>query len=134
MENLNSLLITILEILASIAVAVLTGVVLPKVSSWLKAKTNSQVLNTAIDDLTQTVTTSVNYVEQTFVKQLKADGKWDADTQKEALTKAVDEVLVNLTYETVTSLQTNGNNIRDVVTRYVESTILEYNSTSDKGE
>jgi uncharacterized membrane protein YhiD involved in acid resistance len=102
---------------------IITVVILPQLANWLKAKTENQKLQHMIDELTQTAQTSVDHIEQTLVKQYKADGKWDSEAQKDALKAAVNESIQSLTSTTVKSMNDNDIVISEIVTRYVESYI-----------
>lgn len=121
MENIGfEILMWFLGILSS----VITIVLLPALASWLKSKTENQDLQYVINELEQTVSTSVDYIEQTVVKQLKADGKWDAEGQKEALDEAVTVVLNSLTDKTAEILGKNGIDLESIIIKYIESKIL----------
>lgn len=52
---------------------------------------NTYVKNT-LTEVTNLIINVVNSVSQTYVDDLKKDGKFDLDKQKEALTKAVEQV------------------------------------------
>lgn len=118
----------LIEIVCSIICVIVTTVLLPRFSRWLQAKSNSEILDAVICDLTSTVSTSVNMVEQTVVSQLKADGKWDSESQKNALKIALDEVIANLAESTISALGNNAEAIERVVTRYIESYIQQSKS------
>lgn len=119
----EQLLNTFLGILATFFTGLITVVLLPAISRWLSAKTNSQNIQTVIDELTQTVQTSVGYINQTFVNQLKADGKFDADNQEEALRRAVEDVVNNLSLKTKELLGKDGIDIQNIIIRYIEAQI-----------
>ena len=119
----EQILITILGIVATTATAIITRVLVPTLDRWLKAKTENTRLNSIIDDLMQTTGTTVDYINQTFVKQLKEDGKWNSKTQAQALQMAINEVRVNLLESTLVQLEEHQQDLVDVITRYVESAI-----------
>jgi hypothetical protein len=120
----QELLNQIIEILLTLAVLITTGVIIPEIRKWVQSKTDSNLITTSMDELLREVDIAVNYTEQTLVKQLKEDGKWDSDHQKEALELAINTVLANLSQKTSTYLQENSNNIVDTISHYVESNIL----------
>lgn len=124
MEMFEPVLSNLLEIVVSLIGLVITAVLLPKFKAWIKTKTDNALINSVIDDLTTTVSTSVDYLEQTVVKQLKSDGTWNSDTQKEVLSKAVDEVVSNLATSTTTWLENNKNDVTATVIRYIESKLF----------
>lgn len=107
----------------SIFTTIITSVLLPALGNWLKSKTANESLQSVITDLTTTVQTAVNYYEQTMVVTLKKYGKWDSDAQRNVLESAVEEVITNLLDTTKKVLEDNGQDIQNVVTRYIESYI-----------
>lgn len=117
----NDVLIWFLGLVGTIV----TGILIPFVTNWLKSKTDNANLQYVIDELSQTVQTSVNHVNQTFVNQLKADGKFDADNQAKALKMAVEESVNSLTAKTVKILGKEGINIESLIIKYIEAAIAE---------
>lgn len=107
----------------SIFTTIITSVLLPALANWLKSKTANESLQSVITDLTTTVQTAVNHYEQTMVVTLKKYGKWDSDAQRNVLESAVEEVIANLLDTTKKALEDNGQDIQNVVTRYIESYI-----------
>lgn len=120
-EFWNDILIWFLGLVGT----VVTGILIPFVTNWLKSKTDNANLQYVIDELSQTVQTSVNHVNQTFVNQLKADGKFDADNQAKALKMAVEESVNSLTAKTVKILGKEGIDIETLVIKYIEAAIAE---------
>lgn len=114
----------LIKIAAVTITAIITGVILPLISSWIKSKVNNQKWANAIDDVTAQVSNSVDYLEQTLVNQLKKDGKWNTDTQKEVLNEAVTTVMNNLSADTLKYLQENVSDITAYITQCIESKIL----------
>lgn len=118
---------TILSAIISIAVTavstVVTAVLIPAAASWLKAKTRNQKLQSVIDDITVTVQTSVDMIEQTVVNQLKADGKWNATAQSQVLESAVTEVIDGLTQSTYEMLKSENADVEWLVKRHIEAYI-----------
>lgn len=114
----------LIKIAAVIITGTITGVVLPLISSWIKSKVNNQKWANAIDDITVQVSNSVDYLEQTLVNQLKKDGRWNTDTQKEVLNEAVTAVMNNLSADTLKYLQENVSDITAYITQCIEAKIL----------
>lgn len=102
---------------------IVTGILVPYITNLLKSKTDNVNLEYVINELSQTVTTSINHINQTFVNQLKADGKFDAENQSKALQMAVTESVNNLTKKTVNILGKNGINVEKLIISYIESEI-----------
>lgn len=122
---MNDVIISnLVEIVAVAITAIITGVVLPLISSWIKTKVNNQKWANAIDDITVQVSNSVDYLEQTLVNQLKKDGKWNTDTQKEVLNEAITTVMNNLSADTLKYLQENVSDITAYITQCIEAKIL----------
>lgn len=70
----NDILSAVLSLAVTFVGATLTTIIIPAIANWLKYKTQHQKLQSVIDDITVTVTSSVDMLEQTVVNQLKADG------------------------------------------------------------
>lgn len=115
----NELICLIFSILA----AVISSVLVPALSAWLKSKTENEKLQAVISDITTTVQTSVNKYEQTAVSRLKAAGEWNAESQRAVLESAVNEVITNLLNTTKKTFINNGIEVFDVIERYVEAYI-----------
>lgn len=114
----------ILQAVITIASAIITTVLLPLLAQWLTSKTTNQKLQTAIRDLTQTVATVVDCTEQTMVSQLKADNRWNYETQSQVLNYAVEHIIENLSASTTKWLEDNSTNITATVQQYVEAYIF----------
>ena len=120
----QELLNQVIEALLTLALLIITGVLIPEVKKWIKSKTDNEVINTVTNELFREVDIAVNYVEQTMVKQLKKDKKWDTKSQKKALETAVNVVLSNISQKTSAYLQENSSNIVETVKQYIEANIL----------
>lgn len=119
----NEILSGVISLVVTVLGAIITTVLLPAAASWLKSKTASEKLKSVIDDITITVKTSVEMLEQTTVKQLKADGKWNADAQAQVLQDAVTQVLNGLTTSTYNYLKEESDDLEGIVTRHIEAYI-----------
>lgn len=119
----DTIVTSLIGLLCTIITATITGVLIPAFSNWLKSKTENEKLKSVIDDLTQTVKTSVDYLEQTVVNQLKADGKWSSESQAVVLSTAVSEVISNITSSTAEYIKNEQIDLDDLVKRYIESYI-----------
>ena len=119
----NDILSAVLSLAVPFVGATLTTIIIPAVANWLKYKTQHQKLQSVIDDITVTVTSSVDMLEQTVVNQLKADGKWDSKSQAEVLQSAITEVVNGLSRTTYQILKSESTNIEDLVKRYIEAYI-----------
>lgn len=113
----------IIEGVLTLALLVVTGIIIPKVKEFISSKTNNTIMNAAMSEMLMQVDIAVTYVEQTMVSQLKADGKWDTENQKKALDTAVDTVLANLSESALSYFQSNTGNLVKTVASYIESNI-----------
>lgn len=94
--------ITILTALATAVAAGLTtliGLGFNKLAKWLEQKGISEKHARILTQVKDLIQDSVLTIQQTFVEQLKKDGKFTPENQKEALNKAVELVIENLTTE-----------------------------------
>lgn len=117
----NDVLIWFLGLVGTI----ITSILIPYITKLLKSKTDNTNLQYVITELSQTVQTSIDYVNQTFVEQLKADGKFDAENQAKALKLATENVMNNLTTKTIQILGKDGIDIENLIISYIEAKISE---------
>lgn len=68
-------------------------------NKWLSSKIKNAELREAMQAASKALENAVLSVQQTFVEQLKKDGKFDADAQKEALNLALDRAVAMLSDE-----------------------------------
>lgn len=87
---LNQILEPILVALGTGLAALITWLVTELVK-WLKSKTNNETLINSLRIAEEVVNKVVPYVNQVYVDQLKADGKFDLEAQQEAFNLAVTE-------------------------------------------
>lgn len=87
---LNQILEPILVALSTGLAALITWLVTELVK-WLKSKTNNEALINSLRIAEEVVNKVVPYVNQVYVDQLKADGKFDLKAQQEAFNLAVTE-------------------------------------------
>ena len=120
---MNELSQQIITWLLGLLSTIITTVLLPYFVSWLKSKTESENLKYVIDEITQTVSDSVNYTNQVFVDQLKKNEKFDAEKQKEALKMSLDYTIDSLTNKTKQIISKNGLDLENVIIKYIESEI-----------
>lgn len=128
-EPTQTLVNTLIEMGALIITTVITVVVLPYIKQWLTTKVKDEKYRTAISEVFEQVNISVNYIEQTVVNQLKKDGKWNTETQKDALNKAIDSVLASLSDSTIDYLKSNMDDVPKYIATQIESAII---SNKDK--
>ena len=119
----EQLISEVLEFVLGIIAAVVTGVLLPKLSQLVTSKVQNENLNSVVFDLSNSAAVVVNYLEQTMVSQLKKDGKWNSETQKAVLDNAVDLVLERLANKTISTLHKNSTDVKNLIVSYIEAYI-----------
>jgi hypothetical protein len=92
--------------------------------AWLNTKIKNEKLRAVLDAVLDIIQKSVLAIQQTFVEQLKKDGKFDKEKQQEALKKAVDLALSNISAEAKKILEENFGNLEDWLTMQIEALVL----------
>lgn len=121
MESLQIIINSSIEIVVSLVAAIAARVLIPKVTQYIKDKTESNNVRFAMDELEKTAASVVYEIEQRMVKQYKADGVWDASTQKVCLETAADELMNRLSLKTQEIVKNHGVDIDNLVVSYIES-------------
>lgn len=118
------------EILLNILSVVITAVVLPLISlggTQLIKLINSKIKNDTaaklLTEATTVVTNAVRCVFQTYVESLKAEGKFDAQSQEIAFKKARDITLSQLSETAKEYIKNNFGNINEWVNTQIEASI-----------
>lgn len=114
----------LIELVFSILSTAITVVILPLVAKILISKINNEKINEAITDITNVVSRSVEFIEVRMVQQLKADGKWNSETQKEVLNAAVETAMNDLSEVTIKNLKLTAPEIKDLLEKEIEKYIL----------
>ncbi len=105
-----------------------------ELNRWLATKTKNEKLFRATNVAQNLIVQVVQTVQQTFVDQLKKDGKFDKDAQKEALEMAVKQVYANLSPDIMEVLEGLYGDIREWITIQIESTIFNLLPKKEKSE
>lgn len=105
-----------------------------ELNRWLATKTKNEKLFRATNVAQNLIVQVVQTVQQTFVDQLKKDGKFDKDAQKEALEMAVKQVYANLSPDIMEVLEGLYGDIREWITIQIESTIFNLLPKKEKEE
>lgn len=105
--------------------SIITSVLLPAISAWIQSKIQNERMQSYVQDITMTVATTVNCLEQTMVAQYKADGKWDTAAQEKVLETAVKQVMDSVTMQTKQLIEDQRIDMQALVTRYIESYIIQ---------
>lgn len=80
-------------------------------------------LKSIISSLNQTVQNAVLETYQTYVEALKKDGMFDAEAQKEALSRALENIKTNLPADVMNWLKENYDDIDAYLKTLIESCI-----------
>lgn len=109
----------------TIIASIITKVLLPELTLWIQSKVQNERLKAYIQDISTTVSTTVDFLEQTMVSQYKADGAWNKDTQEAVLQAAVQQVMDSITIQTKHMIADQGIDVKSLITRHIESYIIE---------
>lgn len=122
-DTLNTILTQVIEIVIATLTTVVVSVLLPKLRDYITSRIENEKFKAAISEIETVVATSVQYVNQTLVDDLKKNNKWDAASQKEAFELALKTVMENLSTETKSYLAVNSDNIVNTLTKYIEAAV-----------
>ena len=122
-DTLNTILTQVIEIVIATLTTVVVSVLLPKLRDYITSKIENEKFKAAISEIETVVATSVQYVNQTLVDDLKKNNKWDAASQKEAFELALKTVMENLSTETISYLAVNSDYIVNTLTKYIEAAV-----------
>ena len=118
------------EVLLNILSVVVTAVILPLISyagtrliSYLNSKIKDEKAKEFLSQATTVVTNAVRAVFQTYVESLKKSGNFGAEAQLEALNKAKDIALSQLSEEVKEYISKNYGDINNWLTTQIEATI-----------
>ena len=118
------------EIILNIISVVVTAVILPLISyagtrliSYLNSKIKDEKARELLTQATGVVTNAVRAVFQTYVESLKKSGNFGAEAQLEALNKAKEIALSQLSEEVKEYITTNYGDINNWLTTQIEATI-----------
>ena len=118
------------EVLLNILSVVVTAVILPLISyagtrliSYLNSKIKDEKAKEFLSQATTVVTNAVRAVFQTYVDNLKKSGNFGAEAQLEALNKAKDIALSQLSEEVKDYITKNYGDINNWLTTQIEATI-----------
>lgn len=114
------------EILTQIILGVM-GVLITGLGTLITFLINKYVKNDQLkrilSSLNETVRNAVSEVYQTYVEALKKDGMFDADAQKEALSKALEIIKTNLPADVMTWVKENYSDIDSYFKSQIEAVI-----------
>ena len=104
--------VTLVPVIFQLCIIPLLAILTKYISAWIEIKINEMTANKNDATFTKymtllqdTVISCVIATNQTYVETLKAQGKFDAEAQKEALKKTYDAVMAILTEDTINYLK-----------------------------
>lgn len=86
---------------------------------------NNQVVASVLSEAGDAVLQAVEYVSQTYVDSLKAQGKFDVEAQKEAFEKAKEAAVTILTQESLELLASITGDVETWLNTKIEQTVRE---------
>ena len=118
------------EILLNVLSVLLTAVILPLISiagtqliKFINSKIKNNELAKQLTTATTIVTNAVRVVFQTYVDTLKKNGSFDKEAQAEALNRAKNIALSQITEDTKSYIEENYGDFNNWLTIQIESTI-----------
>ena len=114
---------TILNHLIELVFTLISAVIVPAIFAWIKSKIRSEKLAAMLTDVENAVIKSVDYVEQTYVSEMKSSDNWGTDAQKIAMGTAVDNAMRMLLESTKRTILDNGLDIKEYVVSNIEAYI-----------
>ena len=120
---MNDILMNILSILVTAVVLPLITFAGKKLIDFLNTKINDENAKKQLTKATEIVTSAVRSVLQTYVDTLKANGTFDAEAQKTALTKAKEMALNQMNIDVQNFIEDNYGDLDNWLTVQIEATI-----------
>jgi hypothetical protein len=119
-----------LTMIFEVCIIPILGVLTTFFIKWVNAK--SKEIQTNVDDatlqkyldmLTETITSCVIATNQTYVESLKAQGKFDAEAQKEAFKRTSEAVMSILSQDAVEYLSTAVGDLDTFINKKIEAEV-----------
>lgn len=114
---------TFYDNLIKLIFSIASSIIVPMIFAWIRSKCQNERLRALLTDAENAVSTSVDFIEQTFVKSMKDSGKWDADAMKVAMNEAAENAMNMLLESSKTMLENNGVDIREYIVTKIEAYI-----------
>lgn len=111
----------------------LAGFAVTWLSKWINSKLGDSKEAKWATQAVDIVTNAVQTVYQTYVEALKGQNKFDAEAQKEALQKAVDITLSQMSDDVKQYVGDNFGDIVEWIKNQIESTIYKSKQNGSKG-
>lgn len=108
---------------------VITTILIPYLAAVLNARLKNDKWEYVINELEQTVSTSVSCIQQKMVDQMKKDGIFNAENQQKALQEALSLSLDSLTDTAKKILGKEGIDVESLIMKYIEAKVSENKKT-----
>lgn len=89
----------------------------------LKTKVKNETAQKYIDMIADTVMTCVTATTQTYVDSLKAQGKFDAEAQKEAFNRSLQAILTSLSVDAIRYIEEISGDVELYLTQRIEAAV-----------
>lgn len=109
-----------------VGLAGLIALLFAKLNSWLSTKIKDEKIKNAVLAVSDIVENSVLAVQQTFVDQLKKDGKFDKEAQAKALEEALRLSMRNISAELKEQVEVLYPDFEQWIKTIIESFIYQY--------
>lgn len=120
---MNEIVINIISVAVTAVVLPLISLLGAKLTQWLSAKVKDEKASSFLTKATDIVFSAVRSVFQTYVDTLKKQGSFDADAQKEALSRAKQIVEGQLSGELAEYIKANYGDLDSWITTQIEAAI-----------
>lgn len=111
---------------------IITSVILPLIVKLISTKIKNEKISYVANELGTTITTAVDYTNQTFVNQLKLDGKFDKTAQEQAMLRATNYAFECLTESSKRIISSEGVDLYSLLEKKIEAKIEENKSKCKK--
>lgn len=128
----NSLMKCLIELAGTILVS-LSCISVRYLISWLKSKTENEILKNSLDELDEAIETGIWFVEQTSVKTYKETNNWNAHTQELVLKECIEYVNSRLSDRTLGYLNKNQETINQQIEAAIESRLGQLHYLEKRG-
>lgn len=119
-ESWEKVLSMLIEGLGSLMFALLC-IGMKYLITLLKNRIKNEKAKQLLDEIQQAVLDGIYFTEQTAVKELKENGKWNSTTQQEVLKQCADYVENVLSAEAIEFLSDNQDTIQQLITQKIEA-------------
>ncbi len=120
---MNELFINIISVVVTVVVIPLITLLGTKLIKWITTKIDDEKSARILSDASTIILNSVKTVFQTYVDALKKNGTFNQSAQEEAMNKAKEIALSQLSSETIKFIEKNYGDAGSWLTVQIEATI-----------